>query len=223
MIRLNALVALSIALTAMTATPSFAQDTVETLFAKARGLNPTLKDQTSDISISLDASLGPIPVHRSMSGQYYYKRPDRHKLDVQNAPSALKKFGNVFGFRLPALEKYNAKVIGEYEIGGRKVKKIQMTPKVKVSDIERLELYIDPERGTVPKFDTFYTKGFAYIDIDFTQSNGYWVFDHMKADLSLSGVAAKAKADYSNYKFNLDLKDGFFSWMRGVYELARLS
>ncbi len=221
--RMNSMLALSIALVGLVALPTFAQDSPETLFAKARGLNPTLKDQASDITIALDASLGPIPVRRTMTGQYYYKRPDRHKLDVQNAPSALKKFGNVFGFRLPALEKYNTKILGDYEIGGRKVKKVQMTPKVKVSDIERLELYIDPERGTVPKFDTYYTKGFAYIDIDFIQQNGYWVFEHMKADLSLSGVAAKAKADYSNYKFNQDLKDGFFGWMRGVYDLARFS
>lgn len=211
------------ALLLLVSQPGSAQTEVETLFAKARGLNPTLKDLKSDITINLDANLGIIPVRRAMSGQYYFKKPDRHKLDVQNAPNALKKLGNVFGFRLPALDRYDAKVVGDYEFGGRKAKKVVMTPKVKVSDIERLELYIDPERGTVPKYDTFYTKGHVYVDIDFVASEGFWVYDKMSADIALSGITAKAAASYGGYKFNQKLEDQFFSFLHPYIDCLQVA
>ena len=197
--------------------PVTAQSAAEVLYAKARSLNSTLRDYSAEIDVQVDANLGFVPYRPKLKGNYYYKRPDKHKLDVKNAPNIIKKHGSVFGLHLPQLEKYTASIAGLTEIKGRKVQKLVLTPKVKTSDIERIELFIDPERGTVPKFDTFYSKGHLYVDIEFVQRQNYWVFDKMTADFALPNVKAKASASYGNYVFNQNLPDSLFTDSRAVH------
>jgi outer membrane lipoprotein-sorting protein len=191
--------------------PAAAQSPAEVLYAKARNLNATMRDSSADIDVQIDATVAFIAYRPRLNGKYYYKRADKHKLELKDAPDFLKKYGSVFGLHLPQLEKYNATVGDSTDLGGRKIRKVVLTPKVKTSDIERIELYIDPERGTVPKFDTFYSKGHLYVDIDFAQRQNYWVFDKMKADISLPNVSAKASANYSHYQFNQNLPDDLFT------------
>ena len=198
-----------------------AQDASEVLFAKARGLNASMRDSSANIDVAIDANFGFIPYRPKMNGKYLFKRPDKHKVDLQNAPGYLKKYGNVFGVHLPQLERYTAKVLEPSELNGRQVQKVELKPKVKVSDIDRIDLYIDPERGTVPKYDTIYSQGHLYVDIDFVEDQGYWVFKHMKAEFALPSITAMATADYSKYEFNQNLSDSVFGWMNEVYELAR--
>lgn len=193
------------------AAPATAQTPVEFLYARARGINASMRDSSCDIDLQIEARMGAIPYKPRLLGKYYFKRADKHKLALENAPGYIQKYGSVFGFHLPQLEKYNAKIAGAFDIGGRQVKRIVLVPKVRKSDIERIELYVDPDRGTVPKFDTFYTQGHLYVEIDFVQEQNYWVYSKMTADFSFPSINAKASASYANYQFNQNLSDSLFT------------
>lgn len=184
------------------ALPALGDEQVEKIFAKARQVNSTLRDYKADIALQVDANLGFIPYRPRLNGQYLYQKPDKHRLELQNAPAFLQKYPQVFGFNLPKLERYNSKVIEEGTVRGRPVYRLELIPKEPTGDIQRLELFVDKENFTVLKYDTFYKQGHLLVDVDMRNQDGFWVFDKMKADFRFPSVTAKASARYSNYLFN---------------------
>lgn len=186
------------------------EETVDSVYAKAKAINADLKDYQADISIALKAKLSFIPYDSNLVGKYLHKRPDKHRLDLDNAPSYLKKYPHVFGFNLPILSRYKVLRMHETELKGQPVYKIQLIPKVTAGDITNVDLYINRENYTVPKYDTFYKKGHLYVDIQFRRDQGYWVYDSMDADFEFPSINAQAKAVYSNYVYNQNLADSLF-------------
>ena len=86
------LISLSIiGLALLIAAPARADEEVEKIFSKVKAVNHGLKDYQANIDISLRAKVAFIPYNPSMSGKYYYKAPDKHKLVLEKAPSYVKK------------------------------------------------------------------------------------------------------------------------------------
>lgn len=190
--------------------PTVAAESAEKLFEKARKLNPKLVDYSADISIQMNATLGFIPYRPSLTGRYYHKRPDKHKLDLQNAPSYLKKYPSVFGFNLPDLKRYTAIRVQETDLKGVPVYKVMLVPKVKTSDITAIDVYLNRSDFSVPKYDTFYTKGHLFVNIEFKRQDGYLLYDRMNAEFEFPSITATANASYSNYRVNQNLSDSLF-------------
>lgn len=193
---------------------AFADEQVEKLFAKARSVNPTMRDYTASVDIDLQAKMGPVNYKPKLQGTYYYKRADKHKLDIKKGPSQLKKYPSVFGFNLPKLEKYNSQVVEETTIRGRPTFHCQLTPKTQVGDIKQVDVYIDKENFTVPKYDTLYrNNGKVLVDINFTEVEGFMVFENMTASVDFPSVSVQAQgsAKYSNYAFNQNLSNEMFA------------
>lgn len=191
--------------------PSWGIEPVDKIIARALAINPGLLDYSADIQLPLRATLGFIPYNKNMNGRYYHKRPDKHKLDLQNAPGILKKYPNVFGFNLPDMARYKVLKVQPMNLRGTiPVYKIIMIPKVRTSDITGIDIYVNRSDYTIPKYDTFYVKGHLYVNIDFRKQGKYLVYDKMSADFEFPNVLATASATYSNYQFNQNLQDSFF-------------
>ena len=187
-----------------------AAETAEQIFARARALNPTLKDYTCSIAIQLKARLGFVPYNPALSGMYYYKKPDRHKLELKKAPSYLKKYPQVFGFNLPDLKRYRAVRVQSTQLNKMPVYKIILVPRSPGNDITSVEVYVHRQLYIVPKYDTFYKQGHLLVDIDFAREKSFWVYRSMKADFEFPSVRATAAARYSGYRFNQKLPDSLF-------------
>lgn len=199
-----------VALCLLLTVPAFAVESAEKIFEKARAVNPGLQDYSADVQIQMNAMLGFIPYHPLLSGRYYHKRPDKHKLDLQNAPSYLRKYPNVFGFNLPDLNRYRAIRVQETTLNNVPVYKVMLAPKARKNDITAIDVYVNRDDYTVPKYDTFYTKGHLYVNIDFKKEDGFFVYDHMNAEFEFPSITATASASYTNYMFNQNLADALF-------------
>jgi outer membrane lipoprotein-sorting protein len=195
----------------LTALPGWSAESVEKIFEKARAVNPGLQDSTAEMSVQINAVLGFIPYKTSATGKYYHKQPDKNKLDLEKAPSWLKKYPQVFGYKLPDLTRYNVLKIQESELRGNPVYRIQLVPKQRTNDITNIDIYFNREDYSVPKFDTFYTKGHLYVDMDYTKSGKFVVCDKLSADFEFPNITATASANYSNYVFNQNLPDSMFA------------
>lgn len=196
------------------AAPAHADDQVNNIFAKVNKINKGMKDYQANIDIQLHAKLALIPYNPKMSGKYYHKAPDKHKLVLEKAPSYLKKYPNIFGWNLPKLEKFNSRVTNTVTLNGQKVWHILLTPKQGMGDIINVEMWVNTENYEVPRQVTNYkNNGKLSVDVNYTTIDGYHVFDSMNAEFSFPKVSvnAKANANYTNYKFNQNLSDAFFA------------
>ena len=202
---LSALLLLSAAM------PGWSVETVEKIFEKARAVNPGLQDSSADMKVQIKAVLGFIPYNTGANGKYYHKQPDKNKLELQNAPSWLKRYPNVFGYKLPDLTRYNTLKIQEMDLRGLPVYKVMLVPKEHTNDITSLDIYFNRNDYTVPKYDTFYNKGHLYIDMDYIRADKFVVCDKLNADFEFPNITATATAGYANYLFNQKLPDAMFS------------
>ncbi|MBQ7529660.1 outer membrane lipoprotein-sorting protein [bacterium] len=193
--------------------PSKADEQVENIFNNIKNINKGLVDYQANIDIQLQARLAFIPYNPAMSGSYYYKAPEKHKLVLEKAPSYLKKYPNIFGWHLPKIEKFNSRVTETIELEGQKVWHILMLPKQGMGDIISVEMWVNCKDYTVPRQVTNYKNdGRLSVNVQYTTIEGYKVFDKMSAQFVFPKVAvnANATAKYSNYKFNNNLPDSFF-------------
>ena len=194
--------------------PAFADPSVEALFEKVKAVNPNLQDYSAQIDIQMEVWVTILPYKPTAHGKYYFKRPDKHKLQLDKAPSYLKKYPKIFGWNLPKLEKYRSVVEKEMVHEGRNVYQVVMLPKGQVGDIIRQELLIDKEFHTVPLQRTYYKdNGLLEVRVKYKKESGFRVFETMNAkfDFPKASVQATAEARYKNYKFNQGLDDSFFN------------
>ena len=193
--------------------PALADAQVDGIFAKVKQINPGLKDYQADIDIALKAKVAFLPYNPKMSGKYYHKRPDKHKLVLEKAPSYVKKYPNIFGWNLPVLEKFNTKVAEETTLDGQPVWRIELTPKQGMGDIQLVEYWVNRSNYTIPRQETHYkNNGKLAVNVKYRTTDGFQVFDSMVAEFNFpsASVTATATATYANYKFNQNLQDSFF-------------
>lgn len=193
--------------------PARADEQVERIFSKVKTVNPKLKDYKADIDIAVHAKVAFIPYNPKVVGSYYHKAPDKHKLVLEKAPSYLKKYPNIFGWSLPKIEKFHSMVKESTTFAGQPVWHVVMLPKQGMGDIESVELWINRDNYSVPRQCTFYkNNGKLQVDVVYTRTNGFLVFDKMTAEFQFPAVrvSATATANYSNYVFNQGLTDAFF-------------
>lgn len=187
----------------------WADSQVDALFAKALKLNPSLKDYSASLDVSMDTEFGPLTDHPRLTGQYFYKKEDQHQIQLPKAPSYLKRHAKFFGFSLPKLEKYNSRVMSETDSSWR----IELIPKVKDANTQRIELVMDKKSYTVPLFEQTYNEdGHLTLTMKYAQSQGYTVLQSAVADLKLPSILLTSHAviKYGDYAFNKGLSDELF-------------
>lgn len=183
---------------------------VESIFAKVRRMNPGLKDCTAALDVKMDTQFGPLDDHPRLSGKYLFKKEDKHQIQLPKAPSYLKRHARIFGFSLPDLARYNSQVLEETP----QQWKIQLVPKVKDPNTDRVEILVDKASSTCPQFDTFYQQdGHLTVRMKYMQTQGYTVLESAVADVRLPSILLTSRAEirYSNYAFNVGLNDALFA------------
>lgn len=187
----------------------WADQQVETIFAQARKLNPTLADYSASLDVEMDTQLGPLHDRPRLKGQYFYKKEDKHQIQLARAPRYLERHAKFFGFSLPKLSRYNSRVMEETD----KAWKIELIPKVKDPNTIRVELMVDKKSYTVPHFETFYNQdGHLSITMSYAQAEGFTVLESAVADLRLPSMMLTSHAEirYGSYAFNTGLSDELF-------------
>ncbi len=193
--------------------PARADSQVEEIFARVRQLNPGMTDYQADIDIAIRAKVAFLPYNPRMSGSYYYKQPDKHKLVLEKAPSYVKKYPNIFGWNLPKLEKFTSRVVAQVDLDGQPTWHIALTPKQGMGDVQLVEIWVNRSNYSVPRQITRYkNNGLLAVDVQYRQAQDFLVFDKMSARFEFPAVSvnATATATYANYKFNQGLTDDFF-------------
>ncbi|MBQ7567675.1 hypothetical protein IJT17_02605, partial [bacterium] len=138
----RSIVIIALAFICLGALPARANSEVEEIFGKVNDLNPGLVDYQAALKLDVHAKWAFIPYSPKLSGHYYHKKPDKHKLVLEDAPSFIKNQPSAFGFHLPNLAKYNSSVTGTTTLNGKKVYEITLLPK-QTNSITSIQLWID--------------------------------------------------------------------------------
>ena len=81
---------------------SSAELSVDKLLKNHQEAAAKLDDVKAKAALSLQVSVGIIPYSEKLSGRYYYLKPDRHRLEFDDAPSYFDKAPSLFQWDLPA-------------------------------------------------------------------------------------------------------------------------
>jgi outer membrane lipoprotein-sorting protein len=185
----------------------------ETLWQKLMEVNPGLNDYSVGVNIDANVRFLLLNPDLNLEGTYYFKKPDKHKLQLKRSYNFLEKYPNIFGWELPELSDHNSSV-KETTQGNRKFYVVTLTPKVRRSDLLRQEFWIDSSNYTVPRQVYAYdNNGRITVDVSYRNESGYWLYDRMTANFSFPGMKlqAKALANYGRYQTNMGLNDEFFA------------
>jgi len=194
--------------------PSWAQDklpTVEELFKRMGEVNPGLKDYSSDIKVKLKFSVSSI----NMQGKYYYKKPDKYKLEIKKAPYVLKKYPQMFGWCLPDPTRHNCIVKLDKDAEGKECYVVDLIPIQGRGDLTKQEIWINTQNYTFPKQVYEYHYGTITVEAKYRKEGKFILFDTIEAYFDIKvplfgNLKATALADYQNYKTNIGLPDSFF-------------
>lgn len=190
-----------------------AAPSVKTIFDGMKKINPGLNDYSSQIAITIDAKWGFVSYTPTMQGNYYFKKPDKHKLELTKAPSYLKKYPQVFGWSLPDPDQFKNRIVKEETVAGQSCWVIEMVPKQQSGDLVRQLLSVGKKDFMIYRQQYFYRNaGAITVDMQYDKVGKYQLFKSMKSTFSFPSVkiSAGVEATYSNYKVNTGLKDSFF-------------
>lgn len=182
------------------------------IYKKALSINSGMKDCEADLAIKIKAKwyLG---FSFGMSGKYYFKAPDKFKVDLKRTPSFVKKYPKVFSWALPEVKDFNTKVTGEEVVDGKNCYVLYFLPKQLMGDLDSHTIWID-DKDFIMRRQTFKynTGGEITINQYHKKLSGFWVFDTLSASFNFPKINLNAtvNANYENYKFNQNLPDSLF-------------
>jgi len=186
--------------------------TAEQLWAKIKKVNPELKDYSVPLKIKVQAKYQFLNPKLRLTGTYYFKKPDKHKLKLDRASYFLNKYPKIFGWHLPKLKEFNSKV-EEVKYQGEDYYLVTLTPKTIAGDVKRERLWINKKTYILPKHIYEYKNG-GNISLNVTyRKNGKFVlYDKMTASFNFpkEKLSANANASYGKYNINKGIPDSFF-------------
>lgn len=191
---------------------AFAASTFGEIYKKALSINSEMKDCQADLSIKINAKwyLG---LRFGLTGKYYFKAPDKFKVDLKRTPSFLKKYPKVFSWALPDIKDFNTKLLKEESVEKDDCHVLFLTPKQPMGDLESHTIWIDKKEFIMRRQMFKYTTDSDIIINQFySKINNFWVFNNLNAAFRFPKINLNAvvNAYYENYKFNQNLSDKIF-------------
>ncbi len=209
------MVAIAFVLTFCTSAPAYAQKklpTAEQLWDNIRKINPDLKDFNVKIKVNVQGKYQFMNPRLRLTGTYYFKKPDFHKLELDRASYFLNKYPKIFGWSMPKLEEFNSKV-EDVKLDGKDYYLVTLTPKTISGDVKQERIWIDKDNYTFPKHIYEYKKnGLITLEVKYRTEGKNILYDKMKASFSFpeEKLSATADATYGAYKINNGYSDSFF-------------
>jgi outer membrane lipoprotein-sorting protein len=173
-----------------------------------------IEDLSARALFSFRLNLGIIPYTDSLKGSYYFKKPDKHKLDFPDAPSYLKSVPSMFSWKLPSAEKYDSKVSGPLTEHGAPIYRLLFSSRNPSSKTSTITVIIDANNWRVARQDTLYRDGgsvlltFAYRD---WQGQNLMEKVSGKVDIPSYSLTGSASITLSEQKVNEGVEDSVFS------------
>ena len=173
-----------------------------------------LEDLQAKVALQLDLVLGILPYTEKLTGQYYYKHPNKHKVKLNDPPAYLDDAPSLFDWKLPNLEKYSVKKGPTLTRGTATHHALLYTPKNPGSNTRTIKCTFEEGNWRLIAQDTSYQDGgavnlrFFYLD-----DSELPVLDKVKASVSIPSykLTGEAKIDFSSQQTNQGLEDSLFA------------
>lgn len=166
---------------------------------KMEAARSKVEDITARARFDFRLNVGILPYNDSLDGTYYFKRPDRHRLDFPDAPSYLKSVPSMFSWKLPSSEKYDCAVKGPLSPKkGERVYSLLFTSKNPDSKTETITVLVDALRWRIARQDTRYKDGGSVLlSFDYIEQKGLPLLQKVSGKLDIPSYKLKGTAGLS--------------------------
>lgn len=186
---------------------------VEELIAKYDKAMSSLEDVQAQANLNLNLTLGLFPYKESLAGRYFYLKPDKHRLEFDNAPSYFDKMPSMFNWNLPTLDKYRAKIKGPFSQGASKTYQLLFLPNNTASSTQSVLCTFGAGSWRLLKQETSYKDGGTVaLNFDYLGDSALPVLDRVNASVSLPSysLAGGATISFARQETNTGLDESVF-------------
>jgi outer membrane lipoprotein-sorting protein len=206
------LLALALVVAGLTAAAPSPQPTADSIMRRIDARNATLASFQARVHVNLRLLSFPW-LFSKLDGTEYYKRPDKHGVVFDRAPSYARGINSLFG-AVDAPSEWrkdsNVAYAGVQNIGGKPMFALRMTKKIYSDQIKDTVAYVDPNTYQVMRMDFVYTNGDGITMTQiYKQEGAYSVVASRHLEIKRH-VRAVADATYSTYKTNVAISDAVF-------------
>jgi len=189
---------------------------IREIMDKANNLNPKLNDYQADVKIDAEAQAGFLKLPFTINGKYYFKKPDKHRMVVDDAPEMIAKHLGRLGYRPHKLDDFTMSMLADEKIDDRDHWVIRLDKKSE-SDFRGVTLWVDKETSTIHRqVSNYKDNGKIEVDIKWRKDGEFNVMEEVVAKLEFPkhGGSANVDAKYEKYAFNVGLDDKVFEEAR---------
>ena len=186
---------------------------VEEILLNHRESYSQFEDFQATTSLNLKLALGFIPYVENLSGRYFYRKPDQHHLEFDDAPSYFKKVPSVFAWKIPSLKKYKAKVKDPISTAEGTTHQVLFFPKRQSSKTLSITCTFHAKTWHLLQHETAYKDG-GSVSLNFTYQKGTKlpILASVKAKVSIPSYSLNGSADlyFSKQKVNQGVDSSLF-------------
>lgn len=183
--------------------------TTETLLTRHAEATSKLSDIQSNAQLKLDLVLGFLPYSERLKGRYFYQKPNRHKLEFDDAPGYFDKAPSLFKWDLPSTEKYKTKILE----GEPNVHRLIFLPKNSDSSTLNITCFFDADSYRLLKQETTYRDGgVVNLQFNYKDDTELPVLDQVDAAVTIPAykLTGQATITFSDQKINEGLDATIF-------------
>lgn len=184
----------------------------EEIFEKMHATNQGLEDYVGELTVNTKIKYSFLEMPVNLTGTYYYKAPDKHKVEINKAPQFLSKYPQIFGWSLPNPDEFTVKVFDSYGSDGNSYL-LRMVPKRGRGDLLKVEIVVDKSTYLFSRQIYYYRdEGEINIANTYKTVEGFNLFDTVNGVIKFPKVNVNATLDavYNSYKINQGLSDDIF-------------
>ncbi|MFN2449538.1 MAG: hypothetical protein ABR508_07075 [Candidatus Baltobacteraceae bacterium] len=204
--------ALTVAMAALTAASPRPAPDAQSIMHAIDARNASLTTFQTRVHVNLRLLSFPW-LFSNLEGTEYFKRPDKHGVVFDRAPSYARGINSLFGaVDEPSEWRKDSNVVflGTRRIAGKPALVLRMTKKVYSDQVKDTIAYVDPRSYEVTRMDFNYTNGDAITMTQTYKNQGpYSVVTSRHLEIKRH-VRAVADATYAAYQTNVAISDTVF-------------
>lgn len=181
----------------------------EEILGQIEAIDPTLESYKANIEFTVGLHL-PLPMHRTLHGVTYFKRPARMEVVFADLPAIAQQFRNVYvGLGVPQEWQKKFSIASARTRDGRD--QLIMTPRKADGRLETVTVDLDGPSRLPEHVLWTYRDGSIDMRQKIVSIEGHYVVGSQHAEIKLPGVSAWINAKIGNYAFNVPIDDAVFT------------
>lgn len=174
-----------------------------------------VQDISAKAQLAFQLNVGILPYSDALLGTYFFKKPDRHRLDFPTAPSYLKSVPSMFSWKLPSAEKYDCEVSGPHNTkSSTPTYLLVFTSKNPDSKTASITMTVNARQWRVDKQDTVYRDGGSVLlTFAYTEQSGLPLLQKVAGQINIPSysLTGNAAITLSDQKVNKGVDDATFA------------